>query len=93
MKRKVLTLIIFVFMLSVISAAYAKGVSKEVKVVISVDKNRVEVGSHIRLTVGVEGAFDTDIPELSMPESFSSPSLYIYAEPRLPSKGAYCIYI
>jgi len=71
MKRKVLTLIIFVFMLSVISAAYAKGVSKEVKVVISVDKNRVEVGSHIRLTVGVEGAFDTDIPELSMPESFS----------------------
>jgi len=71
MMKKVLTLIIFVFMLSVISTAYAKGVSKEVKVVISVDKNRVEVGSHIRLTVGVEGAFDTDIPELSMPESFS----------------------
>ena len=71
MMRKVLTIIIFVFMLSVISTAYAKGVNKEVKVVISVDKNRVEVGSHIRLTVGVEGAFDTDIPELSMPESFS----------------------
>ena len=71
MMRKVLTIIIFVFMLSVISTAYAKVVSKEVKVVISVDKNRVEVGSHIRLTVGVEGAFDTDIPELSMPESFS----------------------
>jgi len=71
MMRKVLTIIIFVSMLSVISTAYAKGVNKEVKVVISVDKNRVEVGSHIRLTVGVEGAFDTDIPELSMPESFS----------------------
>ncbi|MDP6923181.1 MAG: BatD family protein [Candidatus Scalindua sp.] len=71
MMRKVSTIIMFVFMLSVIPAAYAKGVSKEVKVVISVDKNRVEIGSHIRLTVGVEGAFDTDIPELSMPESFS----------------------
>ena len=71
MMRKVLTIIIFVSMLSVISTAYAKGVSKEVKVVISVDKNRVEIGSHIRLTVGVEGAFDTDIPKLSMPESFS----------------------
>jgi len=53
--------------LNVVSTAYAK----EVKVVISVDKNRVEIGSHIRLTVGVEGAFDTDIPKLSMPESFS----------------------
>ncbi len=71
MMKKVLTIIIFVFMLGVIPTAYAKGVSKEVKVVISVDKNRVEIGSHIRLTVGVEGAFDTDIPELSMPESFS----------------------
>jgi len=71
MMKKVLTIIIFVFMLSVISTAYAKVVSKEVKVVISVDKNRVEIGSHIRLTVGVEGAFDTDIPKLSMPESFS----------------------
>ena len=71
MMRKVLTTIVFVFMLCVIPTGYAKGVSKEVKVVISVDKNRVEIGGHIRLTVGVEGAFDTDIPELSMPESFS----------------------
>ena len=67
MMRKVFSIIIFVFMLNMISTAYAK----EVKVVISVDKNRVEIGSHIRLTVGVEGAFDTDIPKLSMPESFS----------------------
>jgi len=71
MIRKVLTIIIVVSMLSVISTAYAKRVNKEVKVVISVDKNRVEIGSHIRLTVGVEGAFDTDTPKLSMPESFS----------------------
>ena len=34
--RKVFSIIIFVFTLSVISTAYAKGVSKEVKVVISV---------------------------------------------------------
>ena len=54
-------------MLNVISTAYAK----EIAVVVSVDKNRVEIGSHIRLTVGVEGAFDTDIPKLSVPESFS----------------------
>ena len=67
MMRKVFSIIIFVFMLNVVSTAYAK----EVKVVISVDKNRVEIGSHIRLTVGVEGAFDTEIPKLSMPESFS----------------------
>ena len=67
MMRKVFSIIIFVFMLNVVSTACAK----EVKVVISVDKNRVEIGSHIRLTVGVEGAFDTDIPKLSMPESFS----------------------
>ena len=67
MMRKVFSIIIFVFILNVISTAYAK----EVKVVISVDKNKVEIGSHIRLTVGVEGAFDTDIPKLSMPESFS----------------------
>ena len=67
MMKKVFSIIIFVFILNVVSTAYAK----EVKVVISVDKNRVEIGSHIRLTVGVEGAFDTDIPELSMPESFS----------------------
>ena len=67
MMRKVFSIIIFVLILNVVSTAYAK----EVKVVISVDKNRVEIGSHIRLTVGVEGAFDTDIPELSMPESFS----------------------
>jgi hypothetical protein len=67
MKKKVFSLIIFVFILNVVSTAYAK----EVNVVISVDKNRVEIGNHIRLTVGVEGAFDTDIPKLSMPESFS----------------------
>ena len=67
MMRKVFSIIIFVLILNVVSTAYAK----EVKVVISVDKNRVEIGSHIRLTVGVEGAFDTDIPKLSMPESFS----------------------
>ncbi|GAX61041.1 hypothetical protein SCALIN_C17_0074 [Candidatus Scalindua japonica] len=71
MMRKVFSIIIFVFMLSIISTAYAKKVNKEINVVISVDKNRVEIGNHIRLTVGVEGAFDTDIPELSVPESFS----------------------
>ena len=67
MMRKVFSIIIFMLILNVVSTAYAK----EVKVVISVDKNRVEIGSHIRLTVGVEGAFDTDIPKLSMPQSFS----------------------
>ncbi len=64
MMRKVFSIIIFVFILNVVSTAYAK----EVKVVISVDKNRVEIGSHIRLTVGVEGAFDTNIPELAIQE-------------------------
>ncbi len=67
MMGKVFSIIILVFMLNVVSTAYAK----EINVVISVDKNRVEVGSHIRLTVGVQGAFDTDIPKLSVPESFS----------------------
>ena len=58
MMRKVFSIIIFVFMLNVISTAYAK----EIEVIISVDKNRVEIGNHIRLTVGVQGAFDTDVP-------------------------------
>ena len=71
MMKKVFSIIIFVFMFSVITTAYAKGVNKEVNVVISVDKNKVEIGNHIRLTVGVEGAFDTNIPQLSVPESFS----------------------
>ena len=66
MMRKVFSIIIFVFILNVVSTAYAK----EVKVVISVDKNRVEVGGNFRLTVGVQGAFDTDIPQLSVPENF-----------------------
>ncbi len=67
MMRKGFSIIIFVFTLNIISTAYAK----EINVVMSVDKNKVEIGSHIRLTVGVQGAFDTDIPKLSMPESFS----------------------
>lgn len=67
MKKKVFSIIIFVFMLNMISTAYAK----EINIIVSVDKNRVEIGSHIRLTVGVQGAFDTDVPKLSMPESFS----------------------
>ncbi|MGR3292650.1 MAG: BatD family protein [Candidatus Scalindua sp.] len=67
MKKKGFSIIIFVFMLNMISTAYAK----EINIVVSVDKNRVEIGSHIRLTVGVQGAFDTDVPKLSMPESFS----------------------
>ncbi len=66
MIKKVFTIIIFVFILNEISTAYAK----EIEVVISVDKNRVEVGNHIRLTIGVQGAFDTDIPQLAMPENF-----------------------
>jgi hypothetical protein len=65
--RKVFSIIIFVFMLNVISTAYAK----EIEVIISVDKNRVEIGNHFRLTVGVQGAFDTDVPRLTVPESFS----------------------
>ncbi len=67
MMKKVFSIIIFVFMFNMISTAYAK----EIEVVISVDKNRVEVGNHIRLTVGVQGAFDTEIPQLSVPESFT----------------------
>jgi hypothetical protein len=65
--KKVFSIIIFVFMLNVISTAYAK----EIEVIISVDKNRVEIGNHFRLTVGVQGAFDTDVPRLTVPESFS----------------------
>ncbi len=66
MMKKVYSIIIFVLILNVISTAYAK----DIEVVISVDKNKVEVGNHIRLTVGVHGAFDTDIPQLAMPENF-----------------------
>ena len=66
MMKKVFSILIFVFILNVISTAYAK----DIEVIISVDKNKVEIGNHIRLTVGVQGAFDTDIPQLSVPEKF-----------------------
>ncbi len=65
--KKVYSIIIFVFMFNAISTAYAK----EIEVIISVDKNRVEIGNHFRLTIGVQGAFDTDVPQLSVPESFT----------------------
>ncbi|MHC4268603.1 MAG: BatD family protein [Planctomycetota bacterium] len=67
MMRKVFSIIIFVFILNVFSTAYAK----EIEVIISVDKNRVEIGNHIRLMVGVHGAHDTNEPQLSVPESFT----------------------
>ncbi len=65
--KKVFSIIIFMFILNVISTAYAK----EIEVIISVDKNRVEIGNHIRLMVGVHGAHDTNEPQLSVPESFT----------------------
>ncbi len=67
MMRTFFSIIIIVFTLNVISNAYAK----EIKITVSVDKNRVEVGSHFRLTVGVHGAFDSEIPEIIPPESFT----------------------
>ncbi len=67
MMRKTLSIIIFMLTLNVVSTAYAK----EIKVTVTVDKNRVEVGSHFRLTVGVHGAFDSEIPEIIPPESFT----------------------
>ena len=66
MIKRISSIIIFIFMLNLVSAAYAK----EIKIIISVDKTRVEVGNHFRLTVGVHGAFDTDIPQIIPPESF-----------------------
>ena len=53
-------------MLNLVSTAYAR----EIKVVISVDKTVVEAGSHFRMTIGVQGAFDTEIPKLTPPENF-----------------------
>jgi hypothetical protein len=66
MIKRISSIIIFIFMLNLISTAFAK----EIKITLSVDKTRVEAGSHFRLTVGVQGAFDTDIPQISIPESF-----------------------
>jgi len=53
-------------MLNLVSTAYAK----EIKVVISVDKTVVEAGSHFRMTIGVQGAFDTEVPQITPPENF-----------------------
>jgi hypothetical protein len=53
-------------MLNLVSTVYAK----EIKVVISVDKTVVEAGSHFRMTIGVQGAFDTEVPQITPPENF-----------------------
>lgn len=66
MKKRISSIIIFIFMLNLVSTAYAK----EIKIVISVDKTIVEVGNHFRLTIGVQGAFDTEIPQITPPENF-----------------------
>ena len=66
MIKRISSIIIFIFMLNLVSTAYAK----EIKVVISVDKTVVEAGSHFRMTIGVQGAFDTEIPKLTPPENF-----------------------
>ncbi|MGR3302733.1 MAG: BatD family protein [Candidatus Scalindua sp.] len=66
MIKRISSIIIFIFMLNLVSTAYAK----EIKVIISIDKTRVEVGNHFRLTVGVHGAFNTDIPQITPPENF-----------------------
>ena len=66
MIKRISSIIIFIFMLNLVSIAYAR----EIKVVISVDKTVVEAGSHFRMTIGVQGAFDTEIPKLTPPENF-----------------------
>ena len=66
MMKRISSIIIFIFMLNLVSTAYAR----EIKVVISVDKTVVEAGSHFRMTIGVQGAFDTEIPKLTPPENF-----------------------
>lgn len=66
MIKKISSIIIFIFMLNLVSTVYAK----EIKVVISVDKTVVEAGSHFRMTIGVQGAFDTEVPQITPPENF-----------------------
>ncbi len=66
MIKRISSIIIFIFMLNLVSTADAK----EIKIFISIDKTRVEVGNHFRLTIGVQGAFDTDIPQITPPENF-----------------------
>ena len=66
MIKRISSIIIFILMLNLVSVAYAK----EIKVVISVDKTVVEAGSYFRATIGVQGAFDTEIPKLTPPENF-----------------------
>ena len=67
MIKKITSITIFIFVLNLISTAFAK----EIKIILSIDKTEVEVGNHFRLTVGVQGAFDTDIPQLAIPENFT----------------------
>lgn len=67
MIKKISSVIIFILMLNLVSTAYAR----EIKVVISVDKTVVEAGNYFRVTIGVQGAFDTEIPKLTPPENFT----------------------
>ena len=66
MMKRISSIIIFIFMLNLVSTAYAK----EIKIDISVDKTIVEVGNYFRLNIGVQGAFNTEIPQITPPENF-----------------------
>ncbi|ODS31458.1 MAG: hypothetical protein SCARUB_03415 [Candidatus Scalindua rubra] len=67
MIKKFFLLITFIFILNYPLTIYAD----EIKVTASVDKTVVEKGAHLRFTVGVHGAFDTDQPQLPPLEGFS----------------------
>ena len=66
--KNIYPVIIIVFVLfCVILKAHAD----EIELTASVDKTTVELGSYVRFTIGVHGAFDTDQPQLPPLESFS----------------------
>lgn len=68
MIKKFYTIIILTFLfVNNLTAVHAD----EIELTASVDKTTVELGSYVRFTIGVHGAFDTDQPQLPPLESFS----------------------
>ncbi|MDR4505251.1 MAG: BatD family protein [Candidatus Scalindua sp.] len=62
---------IYVIAFFLLVGHFGKVYAEELRLTASVDNTRIEIGNHVRLTIEIHGAFDTDQPKLPELEGFS----------------------